>query len=54
MKISTRDRNSFSFGRLSDPDVLRRSPMYGGNIAFENFNDRNFQYIVNNIADMFG
>lgn len=54
MKISTRDRNSFSFGRLSDPDVLRRSPLYGGNIALEHFSDRNLQHIVNNIADMFG
>ena len=54
MKISTRDRNSFSFGRLSDPDVLRRSPLYSDKLALEHFNNLNFQDIVNNIADMFG
>lgn len=54
MNIRQRDRNSFSFGRLSDPQVLEKSPLYGSEPALEHFTDGNFQYIVNHIADMFG
>lgn len=54
MIIRTEDRNAFSFGKLSDPTVLVRSPLYQKNPSIEHFTDANFQYIVNNIGDMFG
>lgn len=54
MLIKTHDRNTFSFGKLSDPTVLVRSPLFQRDPSFEQFNSANFQYIVNNIGDMFG
>ena len=54
MRIKTHDRNFFSFGKLSDPTVLAKSPLYQRSPGLNDFNDANFQYIVNNIGDMFG
>lgn len=54
MRLITRDRNSFSFGKLSDMGALIGLPLNHREPMPEHFTTRNFQYIVNNIADMFG
>ena len=48
------DRTNVSFGRLSDPGVLQHSPLASARPELQYFNSQNFQYIVDNIADMFG
>ena len=54
MRISSRDRTRISFGKLSDPGVLERSPLSTQELETEYFTTQNFQYIVDHIADMFG
>lgn len=48
------DRTSISFGRLSDPGVLKKTPLASDHPALRHFTTKNFQYIVDNIVDMFG
>ena len=43
-----------SFGKLSDSDVLQKSPLNQQQLKEEYFSSENFQYIVDNVADMFG
>jgi len=54
MRISSRDRTKISFGKLSDPGVLGRSPLSTQELEAQYFTTQNFQYIVDHIADMFG
>ena len=54
MNAVKKDRTRISFGRLSDPGVLAGTPLASENPALEHFTTRNFQYIVDNIVDMFG
>ncbi len=48
------DRTNISFGKLSDPRVVRSSPLSREDPVFEYFTSANFQYVVDNVADMFG
>ena len=54
MYMKFKDSTKISFGKLSTPGVVKNSPLSDENINIEHFNDQNFQYIVDNIADMFG
>ena len=54
MRISSRDRTKISFGKLSDPGVLQRSPLSDKEVKEQYFTTQNFQYIVDHITDMFG
>lgn len=48
------DKISISFGKLSDPGVLKKTPLASDHPALRHFTTKNFQYIVDNIVDMFG
>lgn len=54
MRISSRDRTKITFGKLSDPGVLDRSPLSSEDLKTRYFTPQNFQYIVDHIGDMFG
>ena len=54
MIIHSTDRTHIPFGKLSDSGVLDRSPLMQDAKDPELFTSANFQYIVDNIADMFG
>ena len=49
-----KDKTNIFFGKLSDPGVLEKSPLAGSRPELQHFTSRNFQYIVDNIVDMFG
>ena len=49
-----KDKTNIFFGKLSDPGVLEKSPLAGSRPELQHFISRNFQYIVDNIVDMFG
>lgn len=46
--------NNISFGKLSDRGVLDKSKIYQNYKDIKHFTNKNFQYIVDNIADMYG
>lgn len=48
------DSTNISFGRLYDPGVLPKSPFSGEQIKYKYFTNKNFQYITDNIVDIFG
>lgn len=54
MNIHSNDRTRISFGKLSDPGVLQRSPLATDELHRKYFTSRNFQYIADHIAEMFG
>ena len=54
MKIHSSDHTIVSFGKLSDPGVLRQSPLADDEVRYKPFTSKNFQYIVNHIAEIFG
>ena len=54
MSQITKDYTRISFGRLSDPGVLQKSPLASEQPELQHFTNRNFQYIADNIMDMFG
>ena len=49
-----RDSTRISFGKLSDSGVLQKTPLANDQLKLQHFTSRNFQYIVDNITDMFG
>ena len=49
-----KDSTRISFGRLSDDGVLQKSPLSGDRPELHHFTTGNFQYIADNIVDMFG
>lgn len=49
-----KDSTRISFGKLSDPGVLQQTPLASDQAELQHFSTRNFQYIVDNIVDMFG
>ena len=53
MRIS-RDRTRISFGKLSNPGVLQRTPLSQAAPGLQHFKTENFQYIVDHIVDIFG
>ena len=54
MNIHCNDRTKISFGKLSDPGVVKNSPLATDEIRSRYFTTKNFQYIVDHIAEMFG
>ena len=54
MIIRSTDHTRISFGKLSDDGVLKQSPLAAARPDYNHFTSANFQYIVDNIADMFG
>lgn len=54
MSQMKKDRTRISFGRLSDPGILEKTPLANDHPDLKHFDHRNFQYIVDNIVDMFG
>jgi len=54
MSKSRKDRTVISFGKLSDPGVMQKTPLANNAPALEYFTSEHFQYIVDNIVDMFG
>ena len=54
MYLNSKDYTKISFGKLSDPGVVKASPFSKDNPALNFFTSENFQYVVDNIADMFG
>ncbi len=54
MVIKTTDETKFNFGRLSDNGVFSKSPFSKENQMPWYYNSKNFQYLIDNIADMFG
>lgn len=49
-----RDSTRISFGKLSDSGVLQKTPLANDQLKLQHFTSQNFQYIVDNITDMFG
>lgn len=54
MVIKTRDETKINFGRLSDEGVMSKSPFSRKEQLPWFYNDKNFQYLIDNIADIFG
>lgn len=54
VKFTIKDTSRISFGKLSDRGVLEKTHLAKKQLEIQHFNSRNFQYIVDNIADMFG
>ena len=54
MVIKTKDDIRFSFGKITDNGVMSRSPFNNKEQLPWYYNDKNFQYLVDNIADIFG
>lgn len=55
MRQSKMDSTRISFGRLSQQGVLNKSPLANPyKLNYDAFSTRNFQYIVDNVVDMFG
>lgn len=48
------DYTHITFGKLSDPGVIEKSPIYQDDKNIDYFTSQNFQYIVDNIVDMYG
>ena len=48
------DHTHLSFGKLSDPGTVEKSPICTDDQNIRCFTSANFQYIVNHIADMYG
>ncbi|WP_298035537.1 hypothetical protein [uncultured Dysosmobacter sp.] len=54
MLIRQSDKTNISFGNFSDPGTLSKSDIYSKELKKKYFNTASFQYIVDNIAEMFG
>ena len=54
MIIPTKDVTRISFGKLSNPLVMASTPLARDNPNLQYFTDDHFQFLVDNIADMFG
>lgn len=54
MVIKTTDETTFSFGKLSDEGVFSKSPFSREKQQPWYYNSKNFQHLIDNIADIFG